>query len=252
MSFLKQISSLFVLIALSVCSAGAQDQQGSLIVNSTPPGAEVRLEGQVIVSGVTPATFRAPLQGEYKVIVKRPLYEKYTTRLLIDPTKHAQLDVTLDPKSRFKALWRSALLPGLGQRYAEQNTKAYIFHALALASLGAWGLTEADLNNKLDLYYESERLYNQAIADGRSDQFIAALRAQLEADRENAYNSETRRNISLGALAGTWTLSLLDIIFFFPREKGDVTMKSEVEVKGLTLSTSKDLEHVGLKVTYNF
>jgi len=125
---LKRILATAITGLLLTAGISAQETQSTgLIVRSQPPGALATVSGEVTVSGVTPVHFRQTLIGDYKLTLKKYGYEKYTTRVILDPGKLTTIDITLSPKTRFKAAVRSLFIPGWGQRYTEQKNKGYLF-----------------------------------------------------------------------------------------------------------------------------
>ncbi|MDD3730858.1 MAG: DUF5683 domain-containing protein [candidate division Zixibacteria bacterium] len=215
-------------------------------VETYPAGAEVTLKGEAVVIGITPTIFRQSLIGEYKVDIKKYGYEKYTTRVALDPGKPQQLSVTLTPKSRFKAAVRSMIIPGWGQMYSEQKTKSMVYNLLAVGSVAAFLLADHEYNKEYDDLTACERAYDSTIANGGSYNELERRYLNLRMAREDAYDAETIRRISIGAVIGVWTVNILDALFFFPRESGTFT------VKGLTVKPEADGYKVGFTLTKNF
>jgi hypothetical protein len=133
---LKRILTLIIVVALVGTGAHAQSESGpTLTVKSTPSGAVVQLTGDATVTAISPATFHYPFIGEYKLTVKKHLYETYKTRVVFEPRRQMNLDVELTPKTRFKATVRSIFIPGWGQAYTGQTGKAIGFMGLTAVAL---------------------------------------------------------------------------------------------------------------------
>ena len=244
---LKRILTAVLFLVISPVLLSAQtNPQGGFLVESTPAGAEVLLKGEAVVAGISPTIFNQPLVGEYKVEIKKYGYENYSTRVILDPTKPITLSIKLTPKTRYKAAVRSMLVPGWGQIYGEQKTKGFFLNLLALGSVAAYLIIDHNYNNEYDDYTASLLAYDSTVANGGSYADIRARYLNLEEAREDAYNAETRRRVSIGAVIGIWSISLLDALFFFPQEKGTFT------VKGLTVKPTTDYNTVGLTLSMSF
>ncbi|MBN1211257.1 MAG: PEGA domain-containing protein [candidate division Zixibacteria bacterium] len=235
---------LFVLLPVILNAQGTA--LGNFTVKSSPAGAEVTLKGEAVVVGITPTVFQQPLFGEYRVDVKRFGFEKYSTRVMLDPSKPQELTVTLTPKTRIKAAVRSLVVPGWGQLYAEQRTKSFFFNLLAVGSVAAYLIADNDYNDKYDDLTASERAYDSTIIHGGSYADIRTSYLNLRDNREEAYDAETIRRITIGAVIGAWSLSVLDALFFFPQESGTFS------VKGLALKPETGSGTIGLTLTKSF
>lgn len=234
----------FVLLPVILNAQGIV--QGNFTVKSSPAGAEVILKGEAVVVGVTPTVFQQPLFGEYKVDVRKFGYEKYSTRVMLDPSKPQELSVNLSPKTRIKAAVRSLVVPGWGQLYAEQKTKSFIFNLLAVGSVAAYLIANDEYNDKYNDYKASERAYDSTITHGGSYADIRSSYQDFRENQEEAYDAETMRRVTIGAVVGAWSLSVLDALFFFPQERGTFT------VKGLTVKPETGSGTIGLTLTKSF
>ena len=132
---MKRILTLITVVTLVGSGVHAQSGSGpTLTVNSNPPGAVVQLKGEATVTAISPARFNYPFIGEYKLTIKKHLYETYKTRVVFEPGRKMNLDVELTPKTRFKATVRSVFIPGWGQIYHGRTIKGYTFLTLFIAT----------------------------------------------------------------------------------------------------------------------
>jgi hypothetical protein len=191
-------------------------------VNSNPPGAEVTLEGDMTVNGLTPVVFMNGLEGKYRLTISEYGYEDYSRWVFLHPDRSIDLTVTLKSKTRFKAALRSMFIPGWGQMYAGQKTKGVFFTLLAAGAASFYLIADNDYNDKFDYYEETLNRYNRATTFEERD----VLYRTLSDSRKDAYDAETLRNISIGSLAAIWGVSFLDALLFFPGEKGNVVENS--------------------------
>lgn len=243
---LKRILTICCLSLIAATAAYGQNEAGgNITVISNPPGAEVTLEGDLTVSGITPATFNQTLIGDYRLKISRYGYENYRTKLMIDPSKPLQFDVTLSRKTKFKAAIRSMVIPGWGQRYGNQKVKGYFFSLLALGSVTGFVIANDDFRSKRDLYDDRLAEYDDLAESGTYEQ-LAAFKPKLDAAQEDAYDAETLRRIAIGAVIGAWSISVLDAIFFFPEEKGTFS------VKGLSITPEAGTDGVNLTLSTKF
>ncbi len=218
---------------------------GDVIIHSNPEGAQVTLSGEVVVSGVSPVRFRHPLIGNYKLILKKHGYESYSTRVVLDPTRQMEINVRLSPKTRFKAAVRSLFIPGWGQKYSDRKARGYLFGTLAVGSIIAYFVTDADFDDKYDLYQEKLREYDSLSTTGNITD-LRRLKRELDKAQDDAYDAENGRRVATGAAIATWGINLLDVLFFFPEEKANVS------VKGLSVRPSAAPGKVGLTVSKRF
>ena len=237
-----------ILAVIAVClflpgwALAQANMMGDLVIRSNPEGAEVWLEGESVVSGLTPARFHQLLIGEYELTIKKSGYETYKTKIVIDPTRQMEVDVPLTARTRFKAGIRSLVIPGWGQRYSGKQTRGFMYSGLALGSAVFFMLVNDDYNSKKDDY---DRLdYDWLHASSQDEQ--RNIQPYLDKAREDAYDAETRRRLAFGILAGVWVVNVLDAVFLFPEPRGMVS------VKGITLAPEFKSDQVGLTLTKSF
>ncbi len=224
---------VFIFLPLSVC---AQQPGGSFTVNSNPTGAEVLLKGDLIISGVSPVSFTQGLQGRYRVIVRKYGYETYKSSVYLQPEKEMNLTIQLKPKTRFKALARSFLIPGWGQIYSEQKFKGGCFFVLTAGAVAAFFIADADYDDKVFHYENTLSRYQRATFSAEQRNIFQ----ELKIARSEAYDAESIRRITIGAAIAVWGLNILDLLFSFPEEHGSyfvnsLTLKPDLDNGGATL-----------------
>ncbi len=209
---------LSVALLLLTSSAMAQNPGPGLTVRTNPAGAEVEVTGALTLRGMSPITFSQGLQGNFDIKIKKAGYESYKSRVFLGPSNHAQLDVNLSVKTKFKAAFRSLFVPGWGQAYAEQKTKGVAFMFLAAGSAAAYLLADKKFDDKRDDYDGLVARYNAANTYTEKEN----LYPFLQAARKDAYDAENVRRITIGATIAVWSLSVLDALLFFPEQKGSL------------------------------
>lgn len=244
-------STKWILAAVAVATVigqtcVAQDQSTTgVTVISTPAGADVTIAGDLIISGVTPVTFRHPLIGDYKLTVKKYGWETYSTRVTLDPGKATEINVRLSPKTRIKAATRSLVIPGWGQSYSGKKTKGYFLTLLAVTAVGAYLIADEDFDDKNKTFNNILRQYDSTATFGTISD-LKWYKTRLDEAQDKAYDAENVRRLSIGAVVGVWSLAFLDAIFFFPEERGTFS------VKGITINPTLEPQQFGLSFSKRF
>jgi len=229
-------------------SAFAQTQgetsrlEAGLVVNSSPTGAEVTLDGEARLTGVTPVFFSHGLPGRYELTVSKFGFEPYSASVIIPDSRVASLDVRLTPKTRLKTALRSLFVPGWGQWYSGRKSTGLGFLALTVIGGVAATVTEIDYNDKRDAYDRLKTEYDLALRDGTIDE-VTAIRPALSEAHGGAYDAETRRRIAFAALGSVWAVSFLDAVLFFPSSDASVSTGAAgagSEVGGVSIRPTAD------------
>lgn len=239
------LSCLAVCLVPTLLAAQDSAPAGGLTVRSTPSAALVTLKGTVTVTGITPTTLQHRLAGPFDVAVKKPMYETYKTSVFLEPGRSQALDVKLSPKTRFKGAVRSMFIPGWGQKYSEQKGKSILFGVLAVGSVTAFVIADHNFQIKYDRFQDSENAYREA-RDTADFATLQVLDRQRRLHQEEAFDSEDIRRGTIGAMIGVWAINVLDVLFFFPENKGNVT------IQGITVTPTADQNSFGLALSRNF
>ncbi len=244
----KRNFTIYASISIFILSAFFQtalsQTSGSLSISTNPDGALVTLSGNTIVSGVTPTVFRQTLIGFYKITIERYGYARYTTKVILDPSKQMELHIKLTPKTRFKSAIRSMVIPGWGQRYSNQKFKGLFYTFFAAATAFGYYKADDDFDTKYDRFIALDDEYNALSQNGNVND-LEELLPRLTNAKDRAYDAENMRRIAIGSVIAVWSLSVIDALFFFPEEKG--TFK----VKNVTLTPSTSSQNVGLNLSYH-
>ncbi len=236
------LAGLLLVMAGVSTTYGQGPTSAGLVLKSQPPGAQATLTGEAVVSGITPVHFRQMLIGDYEVKLEKYGYETYTTRVVLDPSRQTTLDVKMAKKTRFKAGLRSLFIPGWGQWYTDQKTKASVLAIFIAASGVTYFFVDEWFDDRHDRYLDLKAEF-----DRETD--INELRrredALIEAQRK-AYDAETVRRITIGVGLALWAYNFLDVIFFFPEDRGTFS------VKGLTMEPTFSTDEVGFTITTDF
>ncbi|MCP4685540.1 MAG: PEGA domain-containing protein [bacterium] len=236
------VTALLLIVAVSV---EAQSDSG-LIVNSTPPGANVLLEGDAVVSGVTPVSFRYTLIGKYRLTLKMSGYEDYHTNIVLDPARQMQMDVSLSRKTGAKAAVRSMFLPGWGQQYTEQRSKGFTFSLLFAGAVAAYFVADHNFDIKNERFSRRLTEYDDAVDRGVGMEELEIRLRDLNEAQEDAFDAEDVRRISIGTVAGVWAINVLDALLFSPKERATVS------IEGLAISPKADSQGIGITLSRAF
>lgn len=219
------LAALVSLTIVFLCQNLSAQSTGNILINSDPQGALVILTGEWSYSGVTPVIFDRPLIGRYQIEVIRDGYETYRSVSYFSEAQKAQLDIKLKRKTRTKALFRSMIFPGWGQRYNNQTTKSSLLSIATIGSVVGYLLIKSDYDDKIDVFNQRKSAFGQA--EQWSD--LSGLEASMwEAQRE-ANDSENKLNVAIVTVAGLYIISVLDSFLFFPDHD------SYTEYKAITL-----------------
>lgn len=244
---MKRNLTIVVTALLLTAAVGVRAQSDSgLVVRSTPPGADVLLEGDAVVTGITPATIRYPLLGEYRLTLKKYGFEDYHTNIVVDPSKQMYLDIELSRKTGAKAAVRSMFLPGWGQQYTGQRTKGLAFSVLFAGAVAAYFVSDHNFDIKNERFSRRLDEYDAAVDRGAGLTELEGRLSALNKAQEDAFNAEDLRRISIGSVVGVWGLNVLDALLFSPRERATVT------IEGLSISPQADSQGIGLTLSKAF
>ena len=233
---LTTVLLLLILPALASAQAGLA---GDVTVRTNPQGAAITLSGEVVVSGVSPVRFQHVLIGTYDLEAKRPGYETYHSKVILDPTRPTEISVGLTKKTRLKAGLRSLVIPGWGQVYSGKKTKGFLLAGMVLGSAVGYLIADQDFDDKYDTYQARLQEYNEAATiDERQ-----LLQPGLDHAHRRAYDAEDTKRVLAGLVIGIWGLNLLDAVLFFPEDRTDFS------IKGLTVTPAADFESVGFTVS---
>jgi len=236
--------AILLLLPAAVLAQGA-DEKG-LVVRSDPQGALVELKGEATVTGITPTIFQYPFVGDYDLVIKQRGYENYHTRVFLDPARRIELDITLTPKTRFKAAVRSMVFPGWGQRYSDRKGRGLAFLILSVGASAAYLVADHNFNIKYDRYDRRLNEYDRAVAQGARHDDLVVLSSLLNDAQKEAFDMEDVRRFTIGAAAAIWGLNVLDALLSSPQHGGIVT------VNDLTVTPTTDGLTFGLALSHSF
>jgi len=242
----RNLTIVVMALLVAVAAVTVAQADSGLVVQSTPPGADVRLVGDAVVTGITPVAFRYPLVGEYRLTVEKYGYEAYRTDIVLDPTKQMQMDIKLSRKTGAKAAVRSMFLPGWGQRYTQQRSKGVTFSLLFAGAVAAYFVADHNFDIKNDRFSKRLAEYDASVDRGAGLTELDSRLSALNLAQEDAYDAEDIRRISIGGVVGIWVVNILDALLFSPRERATVS------IEGLAISPKADSQGIGITLSRAF
>lgn len=158
--------------------------------------------------------------GNYSVVAK--LIKTETTEIVSSATVNvvpSRLDSftkdLLSEKSRItSSFFRSAILPGWGQIYSDQNVRGIISMLSALGTLGVdigFIISAYNAHTKRDNHYDFQFSQEYAdLLDATNGEYAKQWEAEYE-DYKKDYSDKYRLAVIFGAVAGgVWALNLID------------------------------------------
>ncbi len=201
------------LIFSSFCYSFALGQEDlSITITTSPPGATVYLRGELDLVANTPASLPSNITGRYKTEITRPGYETWKGDLTFVPGSTNNVAIELSKKTRMKAMLRSLIIPGWGQVYSGDKLRGYLITSGAVVAAGTIFYLDRRFDKKLNDYNEALEEYNSASAIEER----IALKSCMDGRQRDAYFAETDRNTALIVGAALWAYNVLDALLFFP------------------------------------
>lgn len=143
--------------------------------------------------------------GQYDLLLENPrgqqiLVENY---LNIPEKTGIQEEIVSVKRNRLEVLWRSAVLPGWGQIYAQRKVKGIFFASAFATAVGYYLYRDLDFLNQ-------EKKYKNL----RGNIYDPAFRKEFLNQREKYLTSASAQNVAFWILLGTYTANLVDAYFF--------------------------------------
>jgi len=235
-------------IAVSlVCGAESIAQNTGALITSNPPGAAITLDGEYKLSATTPCRLPDNVTGRFTLKATMPGYESWTGDIVIIPGQENKYSFGLSPKTRVKAALRSLFIPGWGQYYSGQTTRAYVVNIATVGFGIGTIIADYDFRQKRDDYKQAQT----DLENATSYEEISRLRQFVFDKNREAYDAETTRNTFAIITAALWTYNVLDALIFFPENKLYFHQGS-LPVKEAAIKPEVSFEKIGIKLTASF
>jgi hypothetical protein len=241
------IAVTFFLAILAVFNVAANAQQAGTIINSDPPGAAITLDGEYKLTATTPCRLPDNITGKFMMKAMMPGYETWSGDIMIIPGQANNFAFNMSAKTRLKAGLRSLFIPGWGQWYGGDKTRAFVVNFATLGFGVGTLIADHDFRVKKDDYDEA----NSDLANATSYEEITRLRQLVINRNRDAYNAETTRNTFVIITAALWAYNIFDSMVFFPERKLYFHQES-IPIKQASIQPNFSLNTVGLTLTATF
>ena len=209
---------LFLVLAAFVPVPGtAWAETGTgVVITSEPPGVIGELSGDHVLRGVTPWRLDRGLEGIYDINAFKFGYADWHGRTVLSTTHRDSIFVRLTRKTPTAAAIRSAVLPGWGQFYTEQNVKGTAFAAVEVLVIGAALWADAESNREESDYLRAKAAYEDATEVGEIESTYEAMLKEFD---EYEDKHLLRRRL-IYAAAAVWVVNVADAFFLSPEPGG--------------------------------
>ena len=88
---MKIILTIFLLSLILLISP----VKSEITVTTNPPGAQVSFDGVSLLSGISPVVFTQPIEGKYKLIIRKSGYDTYSKSFKLNLTAPENYNITI-------------------------------------------------------------------------------------------------------------------------------------------------------------
>lgn len=187
-------------------------ENGELTVLGLPDGSEVSLDDTLLA--VTPIYRHTVPAGPHWLKYRSEGFEPLKEPIWIEVPGRQEtvVEITVQTKTRWNAIWRSFLFPGVGQLYSEQSVKGLAFLGMGALCVSTTVLLQYQMEDAEENYRIAHDHYIKEI----SPYAIDAARQNMIAKHDLYQDKIDRRNTLMITTATLWVLGCLDQILFSP------------------------------------
>ena len=203
-------------------------------INSFPDGTHIDFDGHDI--GMTPTDTLIIKIGEHEVSLNRSGYESFHSTFHTNSLEHRILNIEMEPLSQKKSILYSALLPGLGQIYAEKTLKGVVFLSTELLLIGGTIWCSERMKVIRGEYNDFVRISQESINAAEIEWATAMMR-----EKKNQHDqTKLKRTMFIASAIGWWILNVIDRYVFEPElplidnQENKSTLKIELDHHMLT------------------
>ncbi|MBN1999214.1 PEGA domain-containing protein [candidate division KSB1 bacterium] len=215
-----------------------------LNITGEPKGAHIFLDGKP--AGQLPLENVEVMPGSHSVRAMCAGYESSERIVGCSADQIQNLEIVLKAKTRSKALARSLLFPGLGQKYSGHSARAVLYPVLEIAAISGVFWANSQYNNTIE-EYESIRLdYMNAV----NDQDIKNTWKNMKDKYDGIEKWGKNRNIFIVTAIGLWMWNACDAFISGPEPKNAIQF-GKMDIKpGVCYHHEKDEIAIGLTVNF--
>jgi len=187
-----------------------EKEKGNLSFFSFPQGTQITIADKQIDLSKN-SSIELPI-GWYliKVYCSGYNYKKIKVKLIANENKN--VDLSLTPKTKKRAIIYSALLPGLGQNYQEKTIRSWGYGIAFFTSLGLGVNYMVKYNNSVKDYNSVRIKYEEAIDEDEINKY----RNEMNALYDDINSNETLRNTFYITAGVIWLWNMIDVIYLPP------------------------------------
>jgi hypothetical protein len=203
--------------------------EGKLTVLGLPDGTEVTIDGKPL--GIAPIEDAQLEVGPHWLHYQSEGYEPLKNPILVSVQGQHEtvVTITVQEKTRWNAIWRSLLFPGIGQIYSEQSLKGLLFLSAGALCVGSAALLNYQVSDAQDSYRDAHDAYAKAV----NPYGITAARENMIAKHDLLRQKVEGRNVLIIATAAVWALGTLDQVLFSSTPwKGGVEATTRLSFRG--------------------
>ena len=220
---IARIGLLLLAAALLIVKPEAANAQtdgvpppGAITIGSNPPGALVYLTGEYRFIGRTPFVLPYTLYGNYRIQANRLGYESVTSQYnFTGETGNSRLTIKLAPRTKLKALYRSALVPGWGQYYSGRKSIGTVLLGATAGASVALAIQQHNYSNSQSDYEAAQAKFIRA---GASFEEQNEAFNKLQSALQHLGDAKDARDTNLYILGGLWLLNVIESAVFFPNQ----------------------------------
>ena len=218
-----------------------KELSGSLIASSNPPGASILVNGELIQTeegsiAFTPYTIPKLWAGQHDVTFKLNGFAPSTHSVRIREDKREVLQVDLEKliyvKSRKQALWRSAVLPGLGQYYEGRGVVGGIYLVSQAGLLYLLTSQRAEYENLHQEYLIKRTNYSNFMG---TQEELTQRWTEVQTAYDASESNYRMQQITMGLIAGAYLWNIADAWLFMPR-RTENNWSSGITTDGTSIS----------------
>ncbi len=194
--------------------------KGSLKIIGSPAGADVFINGKK--EGVLPLIMENLIVGTFSVEVDAAGYDKKNMNVDVSANKIESVQISINPKSKSKAMLKSIIFPGLGQKYSGRKLSSVMMFLTCTAAGAASIMFNNQYNKSEEEYNAAFEEYSNAITD------FNQLKTTVDSKYKSMKDNRKITNYMLYALSGFYIYNILDAAIFMPRLKDNSSLADNI------------------------
>jgi|GEM_PF-1698011 len=185
-------------------------EQAHFAIDPQLADAEIRLDG-VRTNPGSGEKIHLSL-GDHQLEAKSSGYENLSRVITLAAGDNKTIELEMQQKKPRRAVVKSILWPGWGQRYAERGAPALVYPAVELGALAGVFLSIRHYNDAVEKYEKSRINYSSAIDEAD----LVPARRDMQRRYKEISDAQTSRNILIAAAVGIWVWNVVDVVIWPP------------------------------------